>query len=123
MTTHTEWVRARDAHLEYAEHEDAYGTRSEGRALLVGTDSTVAIEGTPEELTLLLGRMLSLVKRYSTATAADEPKDDPIFQRLAAHAADLADAVSTDSSDIDVVALDLLGAVDELLSERKKETR
>lgn len=56
-------------------------------------------------------------------TLMAQPKDDPIFQRLAAHAADLADAVSTDSSDIDVVALDLLGAVDELLSERKKETR
>lgn len=58
----TEWVRARDAMVDYAHHRDAYGTESKGRALLVGNDDVVAIEGTPDELLALLERMASLVR-------------------------------------------------------------
>lgn len=54
MGEHTEWVRARDAFIEYEEHHDSFGTDSQGPALLIGNDSVVAIEGTPAELQAFL---------------------------------------------------------------------
>lgn len=53
MTVHVEWVSARKNHLafaEYTELEDSYGTTSQGKALLIGNDSVIAIEGTQQEL-------------------------------------------------------------------------
>lgn len=66
MSEHVEWTTAATCYPTVAiagQFEDAYGTQNDLPVLLLGTDSTYAIEGTKDDLLALLHQCIAVVER------------------------------------------------------------
>lgn len=82
MSQHIEWSKAEEQRPAYERITDAYGTESDGPALLLGTNSTLVIEGSKDEILALLDRCREAVEAGAEAVTIQQVRRERLCAAL-----------------------------------------